>query len=113
MYKYYGSIENLKSIVKSCRIQGTWKSPEKSGNCLKHMFRSVAGGIINYWSNGTVLFQGKEPDCSALARALAKHLATKYDKIDIEYRPVNNALIKLKNEVLAIEHVPRNANYLL
>lgn len=110
MYKFYGSIENLKSIVKNYGFQGTWKS-EKSGNGLKHTFRPKLGGVINYWTTGTVLFQGKEPYCSALERALAKHLATKDDDIVIEYRPVNNALIKLKNEVLAIEHT-RNANTL-
>ena len=106
MYKFYGSVENMKSIVNTYGIQGTWKS-EKSGNCLKHTFRSVLGGIINWWSNGTVLFQGKEPDCSALERALAQYLATNDDNIDIEYRPVNNVLINLKDEMLAIEHVSR------
>ncbi|MDD2310217.1 MAG: hypothetical protein PHH91_11600 [Desulfuromonadaceae bacterium] len=104
MSKYYGSIEDLKSIVKNCGIQGTWK-PEKSGNSMKHMFRSERGGVINWWTTGTVMFQGKDPDCSALERALAQYLATKDDNINIEYRPVNNVLINLKDEMLAIEHV--------
>ncbi len=105
MYKFYGSIENLKSIVENYGIQGAWKPAEKSGNGMKHTFRSELGGVINWWTTGTVVFQGKEPDCSALERALAQYLATKDDNIDIEYRPVNNVLINLKDEVLAIEHV--------
>ena len=106
MYKFYGSIENLKSIVKNYGIQGTWK-PEKSGNCMKHTFRSALGGVINWWTNGTLLFQGKEPDCSALERALAQYLSTKDDKIEIEYRPVNYVQFNPRDEVLAIEHVSR------
>lgn len=46
----------------------------------------------------------KGPDCSALEKALAKHLASKDDDIVIEYHPVNNVLINLKDEMLAIEH---------
>ena len=107
MYKFYRSIEDLNSIVKNYGIQGTWKPAVKSGNGLKHTFRSERGGIINWWTTGTVVFQGKEPDCSALERALAQYLATKDDDIEIEYRPVNNVLINLKDEMLALEHVSR------
>lgn len=91
MYKYYGSLEDLKYIVRNYDIAGTWKS-EKSGNSVKHTFRSVHGGIINWWTNGTVLFQGKGPDCSALERALSRFLATDESEIHLEYRPVEYVL---------------------
>ena len=103
MSKFYGSIKDLQSIVINCGIQGAWKPAEKSGNGKKHTFRSELGGVICWWTTGTVAFQGKEPDCSALERALAQYLATKDDDIVIEYRPVNQ-LINIKDEMLAIEH---------
>ncbi len=106
MYKFYGSIENLQSIIEKYDIQGTWKS-EKSGKGLKHTFRSVHGGIINWWPTKTVQFQGKEPDCSALERALTRYLATKDSIVEIEYRPVGDVLVSPKDDVLAIEHVSR------
>jgi|GEM_PF-4509951 len=102
MYKFLGSLEDLKLVLNRYNIMGTWKS-EKAGNSVKYMFRSILGGIINFWTTGTVLFQGKEPDCSALERALSQFLVTDSDEIQIEYRPVEHDPIAIpRTQILPI-----------
>jgi hypothetical protein len=69
--KYHGSIETLINAIKTANIPGEWQS---GGG--KQTFRSHNGGIMNWWpSNGTVNFQGKEPDRTALQQALHEILA--------------------------------------
>lgn len=73
MLKFFGEIGDLKIIVNQTNIRGTWKS-ERSGNSMKHSFHSVHGGVFNWWTTGTVSFQGKEYGRSILERALSRHL---------------------------------------
>ena len=53
--KYKGSFNKLKKYVRLTGIIGSWKT-DGTG---KHVFRSDAGGVLNWWpSSGTVNFQG-------------------------------------------------------
>ena len=68
--KYNGTINELKDVVKSAGIQGEWESEGS-----KQTFRSVGGGILNWWPNGTVQFQGKPDVKAVLERTLEELLA--------------------------------------
>ena len=68
--KFHGTIDELKDVVKSAGIQGKWE-PEGS----KQTFRSVGGGILNWWPNGTVQFQGKPEVKLKLEQLFKKMLA--------------------------------------
>jgi hypothetical protein len=61
MNKYHGTIDELKSLVSSTGIPGEWHASMGG----KHIFRTLDGGVLNWWPNGTVQFQGK-PDARAL-----------------------------------------------
>ena len=68
--KYFGKIEDFKSLVVSVMISGDW---DDQGD--KWVFRSYSGGILNWWPlSGTVQFQGKEPGRSELQQALHEDL---------------------------------------
>lgn len=69
--KYRGTIAELKSLVKSVGIRGNWKP----GGAGKYTFRSPEGGILNWWTTGTVNFQGKDYGLSILERSLTKYFA--------------------------------------
>jgi hypothetical protein len=73
MLKFFGDIVELRIIVNKTNIRGTWKS-ERLGNSMKHSFRSVHGGVFNWWTTGTISFQGKEYGRSILERALSRYL---------------------------------------
>lgn len=83
--KFRGTIEDLKKLVKSAGITGNW-SVDSSG---KRTFRSIEGGILNWWTNGTINFQGKDCAQLMLKRSLVKYLstipATNCDYVDAEY----------------------------
>jgi hypothetical protein len=83
--KFHGTIEELKYLVKSADITGNW-SVDRSG---KHTFRSTEGGVLNWWTNGTVNFQGKDYAQLTLQRSLVKYLSTipdaNCDYVDAEY----------------------------
>ena len=76
--KYYGTFEELQNHVKSTRIQGEWQS---DGN--KHVFRSLEGGIINWWSSkGTINVQGKPDEQAYLERMVLKALPAKQNRLE-------------------------------
>lgn len=66
--KFKGTIEELKALVKDAGISGNWR-PDGQG---KYTFRSPEGGILNWWTNGTVNFQGQDYGRSILERSLTK-----------------------------------------
>lgn len=68
-HKYQGSIVKLKTLVASTGIPGKW-TVDQSG---KHVFRSHEGGVLNWWPNKTILFQGKPEAKTNLEKSL-KHL---------------------------------------
>lgn len=95
--KFYGTIEELKLLVNLTGIRGRWRA-DGSG---KHTYRSSEGGILNWWTNGTVNFQGTLNGFINLQRSLVNHLstipATNCDYVDAEYvesavQPHNNAI---------------------
>ena len=58
-HKFQGTYEQLKALFASGGIPGKWRDVDSN---LKQ-FKDWAGGILNYWeSNGTVFFQGREPE---------------------------------------------------
>ena len=70
--KYFGGIDDLKWLVATVIFSGAW---EQQGD--KWVFRSSRGGILNWWpSSGTVQFQGKDPDRSALQQGLQESLTS-------------------------------------
>lgn len=69
--KYHGTINELKDVVKAAGIQGVWKQ-DGSG---KQIFRSEGGGVLNWWRNGTINFQGNDSAKGVLERTLQKLLA--------------------------------------
>ena len=70
--KFIGTIEELKYLVNSTGIRGKW-SEDGLG---KHTYRSSEGGVLNWWTNGTVNFQGTANAMSILKRSLLKHFTT-------------------------------------
>lgn len=58
MKNFYGSLDELQSIIQACGYTGDWiERPENGGH---HSFRSKTGEILNWWpSKGTVNLQGK------------------------------------------------------
>lgn len=86
--KFDGTIEELKYLVKSTGIRGKW-SEDGSG---KHTYRSTEGGVLNWWTNGTVNFQGKTHAQLMLKRSLLKHfttITTHSDFIEADYELVS------------------------
>lgn len=75
--KYTGTIDELKALIESTGIQGELQSDRKG----MQTFRSVDGGVLNWWSNGTIQFQGK-PDAKAILElSLEKLLARKTSNV--------------------------------
>lgn len=68
--KFYGTFDKLMVLVASTGLTGEWHSDGS-----KHVFRTPEGGVLNYWLNGTYLFQGKADAQATLEREL-KHLLT-------------------------------------
>jgi len=65
--KYHGTFDELKNLLKSAGILGEWHSDGKG----LQTFRSVGGGILNWWqSTGTIQFQGKPDAMAVLKRSL-------------------------------------------
>ena len=51
--------EQLKALIASGGVRGEWRDVDSNTK----QFKDQAGGILNYWvSNGTVYFQGREPE---------------------------------------------------
>ncbi|HBA89526.1 MAG TPA: DNA-binding protein [Geobacter sp.] len=70
--KFHGSSDELKAAVEAAGIQGEW-NVDGTG---KHAFRSVAGGILNWWpSKGTLQFQGTSAAKAALETAVNSALS--------------------------------------
>jgi hypothetical protein len=61
----------------STRTQGEWQS--EGG---KQTFRSLEGGILNWWPNGTIQFQGKADEKSNLERLVQKALTAKQSNME-------------------------------
>ena len=58
-HKWWGTYEQLKALITSGGIRGEWRDVDSNTK----QFKDWAGGILNYWvSNGTVYFQGREPE---------------------------------------------------
>jgi predicted nucleotide-binding protein len=55
--KFDGNIDDLKDLLQKKGVKGTW---DKKG--VSNQFRSLQGGIVNLFDNGTVNFQGQSPD---------------------------------------------------
>jgi hypothetical protein len=54
--KHFGSIEDLKSVVSGCDVQGRWFWREDH---RFHCFRAPTGEALNWWpKTGTLVIQG-------------------------------------------------------
>jgi predicted nucleotide-binding protein len=69
--KYHGTIEELQATVAATGIKGQWKTEEGG----KHSYKSIAGGVLSWWStNGTLMFQGSKEGKDALEKAVNEKL---------------------------------------
>lgn len=64
--KFTQGLEALKSIVTSCNIAGEWRALADG----QHQFRTPGGTVLNWWPNGTLLFQGSAGAKPALEAAI-------------------------------------------
>ena len=65
--KFNGKFSELKAIINNSGIPGKWSVSGADG---KETFRTPAGGILNWWRNGTINFQGNDFAKGALERTL-------------------------------------------
>jgi hypothetical protein len=80
--KYKGSFNKLKKYVRLTGIIGSWKT-DGTG---KHVFRSDAGGVLNWWpSSGTVNFQGA-PDGRCILEILLKDQLSPENGLSVQSR---------------------------
>lgn len=74
LQKYMGTFEELEGIVYATGILGKWQE-DKTG---KHTFRSVRGGVLDWWpSTGTIRYQGEDDAKIVLELSFEKVLAGK------------------------------------
>lgn len=71
-YHFIGKIAELKRTVINAGIRGKWSC---QGD--KYTFRTYEGGVLNWWPNGTVIFQGSDRGKMLLETFIAKHLTYK------------------------------------
>lgn len=76
--KFIGTIEELRSLVTVRGIQGKWHS-----DGTKHTFRSIEGGILNWWPTGTIQFQGKDTARLVLEQLLSLSIKSDCQKPDL------------------------------
>lgn len=70
--KFQSTLEDLKHTLEINAVKGQWS---KSGS--SDQFRSINGGIINLFSNGTINFQGQSPDKENLNSLIESYNAGK------------------------------------
>lgn len=67
MAKYHGTVEELQAAVAATGTQGKWSTDGEG----KHVFRSVNGAVLSWWSGkGTLLYQGDPGAKAALEHSL-------------------------------------------
>src|SRR6185369_16202508 len=76
--KFNGTIEELRCLVTATKIQGIWHS-----DGTKHTFRSIDGGILNWWPTGTIQFQGKDTAKLVLEQLLSWVIKSDCQKPDL------------------------------
>lgn len=70
--KFKGSLEELKALVESAGLKGSWK--DEAGG--KHSFHSQDDGVLNWWpGTGTIQLQGQSGGKAALEAALSGGVA--------------------------------------
>src|SRR5579862_4569004 len=63
--KFNDGIDILKSIVESCGIAGEWRVLASD----QQQFKARNGACVNWWPNGTLLFQGPAAEKAELEAA--------------------------------------------
>lgn len=70
--KFHGTLDDMQAAVAATGIKGQWKVEENG----KHSFKSITGGVLNWWStNGTLMYQGTKDGKEALETAVNERLS--------------------------------------
>jgi predicted nucleotide-binding protein len=95
--KYTGTLDELKNVLQKNAINGQWEAKSNSDQ-----FRSNQGGIINLFQNGTINFQGQNPDKGNLEKIFEEYISGKSTPEKEIIAETRNEYIPTKDKVFVV-----------